>query len=432
MVLDLCHEFYVSGKENLQWQPENEEHQRHPIQFAAYFGLGCPASQTDDLEYPFVNPYLRLQLLLSQEWLDSGSAPLAFKQGCTADKASQMQRLLSSDKLREVACLARHPYASMSDFYRAPMARLLGAVKELKARRSVQRWKEDWSEDSSGYSLRSGVTERGAWLTQHFATWDLSEQKSALNRIRKQVLSEPTTHLNLQTERGVRNTILVLRFLHDFEGHLDRCNTRTEKEPQAKQEGERDEWANMELFCRPWVIADAETLAAHGMLPAASLAAMVLGQSPRAWRRLHFARLLGPNLFACRVQLDSFYRIDTSLGLGELAKAVSQGQAMSCVQGAIPQLTSRAFHLEEVRSVTQRLTPGHRPRGSLPCVRYAGRRWLAPKVDEAPKPVSKVPKAVPAAVSGLASTSAPVALTSERAHRTTQPTTMASYEGAPV
>ena len=49
--------------------------------FAAYFGLGCPASQTDDLEYPFVNPYLRLQLLLSQEWLDSGSAPLAFKQG---------------------------------------------------------------------------------------------------------------------------------------------------------------------------------------------------------------------------------------------------------------------------------------------------------------------------------------------------------------
>ena len=27
--------------------------------FAAYFGLGCPASQTDDLEYPFVNPYLK-------------------------------------------------------------------------------------------------------------------------------------------------------------------------------------------------------------------------------------------------------------------------------------------------------------------------------------------------------------------------------------
>mmetsp|Transcript_51610 Transcript_51610/g.107334 ORF Transcript_51610/g.107334 Transcript_51610/m.107334 type:complete len:208 (+) Transcript_51610:45-668(+) len=54
------------------------------------------------------------------------------------------------------------------------------------------------------------------------------------------------------------------------------------------------------------------------------------------------------------------------------------------------------------------------------------RRWLAPKV-EAPKPVSKVPKAVPAAVPGMASTCAPVALTSERAHRTTQPTTMASY-----
>ena len=52
------------------------------------------------------------------------------------------------------------------------------------------------------------------------------------------------------------------------------------------------------------------------------------------------------------------------------------------------------------------------------------RRWLAPKV-EAPKPVSKVPKPVPA-VSRLASTCAPVALTSERAHRTTQPT-MASY-----
>ena len=55
------------------------------------------------------------------------------------------------------------------------------------------------------------------------------------------------------------------------------------------------------------------------------------------------------------------------------------------------------------------------------------RRWLAPKVDEAPKPVSKVPKAVPAAVPGMASTCAPVALTSERAHRTTQPTTMVSY-----
>ena len=52
------------------------------------------------------------------------------------------------------------------------------------------------------------------------------------------------------------------------------------------------------------------------------------------------------------------------------------------------------------------------------------RRWLAPKV-EAPKPVSKVPKPVPA-VPGQASTCAPVALTSERAHRTTQPT-MASY-----
>ena len=52
------------------------------------------------------------------------------------------------------------------------------------------------------------------------------------------------------------------------------------------------------------------------------------------------------------------------------------------------------------------------------------RRWLAPK-GEAPKPVSKVPKHV-AAVSRLASTCAPVALTSERAHRTTQPT-MASY-----
>ena len=55
------------------------------------------------------------------------------------------------------------------------------------------------------------------------------------------------------------------------------------------------------------------------------------------------------------------------------------------------------------------------------------RRWLAPKVDEAPKPVSKVPKAVPAAVPGMASTCAPVALTSERAHRTTQPATMVSY-----
>ena len=54
------------------------------------------------------------------------------------------------------------------------------------------------------------------------------------------------------------------------------------------------------------------------------------------------------------------------------------------------------------------------------------RRWLAPKV-EAPKPVSKVPKPVPAAVPGQASTCAPVALTSQRAHRTTQPSTMASY-----
>ena len=54
-------------------------------------------------------------------------------------------------------------------------------------------------------------------------------------------------------------------------------------------------------------------------------------------------------------------------------------------------------------------------------------RRLAPKVDEAPKPVSKVPKAVPAAVPGMASTCAPVALTSERAHRTTQPATMVSY-----
>jgi len=237
------------------------------------------------------------------------------------------------------------------------MAQMVGSVRELMSRRRVQRWQEDWPEDISGPVLRSGETERGAWLTQHFATWDLPEQKSALNRIRKQVLSEPTSHLNLQSEKGVRNTMLVLRFLQDFESHLDRMNVKNQPAAQAQPQDDRDEWAAMELFCRPWVITEAETellrleefldpttrvfcaAVMPCMLPTSSLVAWLMEQSPRAWRRLHLVRVFGPQLFACRIRLDSCYRIESAgLGLRELADAVVQGQAMSMVKGAIPQL----------------------------------------------------------------------------------------------
>lgn len=267
---------------------------------------------------------------------------------------SSMQRLLSKvaskhlaqDTLREAASLAR------------PLGYPSLEVPAFPSYGRNVKWQEDWSEESP-LVVRTGVTDRGALLTQHFEVWEPKRQKATLNRIRTKILTEPTDQLNLRSDSGIRNTMLVLRFLHDLEGRLDQMHASAEKEDDSS-ESDGDFWAASEIFCRPWIIAvDSNTellrfeefvdpvfrafcgvLSLFGCAPFAVTAAWLQVQSPRAWWRLHTHRVFGPDWNPCKVHLDAGYRIEeTGLSLREMAEAVARGRSISgMVSGAIPEL----------------------------------------------------------------------------------------------
>lgn len=273
---------------------------------------------------------------------------------------SSMQRLLSKvaskhvaqDTLREVTSLARpvgYPSFEVS-------------LPTLNWPRTNVKWQEDWPDEASPL-VRTGLTNSGALLTQHFAVWEPDTQKQTLKRIRKKVLTEPTEKLNLQTDSGVRNTMLVLRFLHDLEHHLDAMNSQKIGNNDGESSETCDEeWAALELFCRPWIIAaDSNTellrieefvdpllrgfcgvLSLFGGAPMAVAATWLQVQSPRAWLRLHSHRLFGPNWNPCKVQLDAGYRIEaTGLTFSEMAEACSKDLSNHLVKGDLPELVKR-------------------------------------------------------------------------------------------
>lgn len=273
---------------------------------------------------------------------------------------SSMQRLwskvasknLAQDALREVTSLAARPvgYPSFE----------MASLPTFKKPWTNVKWTDDWPDDASDTLVRTGLTDSGALLTQHFAVWEPERQKQTLKGIRKKILQEPTEKLNLKSEAGIRNTMLVLRFLHDLEQQLDAMNSGTET-----QEGEAsencDEWAGMEFFCRPWVIAaDSNTellrieefvdpllrgfcglLSAAGAPVLAVAAAWLQMHSPRAWMQLHSHRLFGPSWNPCKVQLDAGYRIDSGLSFKEMADACAKGLSVGMVKGDLPQLVKQ-------------------------------------------------------------------------------------------
>ncbi|CAJ1428222.1 unnamed protein product [Effrenium voratum] len=277
-----------------------------------------------------------------------------------------MQRLLSKasrhfaqDTLREMASVApAAPRPGFAQPFEVPWAWLEALPERLLPEPGVK-W-QDWPDAMDANSmptLRAGKTDAGALLMQHFTVWDLKLQRRALEKIRSQVLQEPTENLNLQSETGVHNTLLVLRFLHDLESHLEKMNAALQASSNEISP-DCDEWAALELFCRPWVLVSGgvELLrveefvdpcirvmmgaaASCALVPMAAMAtAWLRVQSPRAWCRLHARRLLGPSWDPCRIQLDKSYRIDASLELPELAEAVSKGRALHLVKGVVPEL----------------------------------------------------------------------------------------------
>ncbi|CAJ1407432.1 unnamed protein product [Effrenium voratum] len=173
-----------------------------------------------------------------------------------------MQRLLSKasrhfaqDTLREMASVApAAPRPGFAQPFEVPWAWLEALPERLLPEPGVK-W-QDWPDAMDANSmptLRAGKTDAGALLMQHFTVWDLKLQRRALEKIRSQVLQEPTENLNLQSETGVHNTLLVLRFLHDLESHLEKMNAALQASSNEISP-DCDEWAALELFCRPWVL----------------------------------------------------------------------------------------------------------------------------------------------------------------------------------
>lgn len=286
--------------------------------------------------------------------------------------ASSSLRIDAQDKLREVASVAHRRVLLPFEYVPAhAMMDMRGSVRMVLGSRRVQ-WKEDWPDESgvsesrpsesrpSTVNLRVGCTEDASLVVQHSVVWTLDMQRGALAKIRREVLAQPTQNLNLRTMEGIHNTLLVLRFLHDLEGLLEQMNTEATIDAETKR---ADEWAALELFCRPWVLArsaGAELLRLEEfvppmlralclavfpcMVPLSALVAWVAVQSPRAFCRLHLRRIAGPRLAPCRISLDSGYRIEISdMGLEALAEAVLQGSALTFVQGGLhPVLSSAA------------------------------------------------------------------------------------------
>lgn len=280
--------------------------------------------------------------------------------------ASSSLRIDAQDKLREVASVAHRRVLLPFEYVPAhAMMDIRGSVRRVLGSRQVQ-WKEDWPDESgvsesrpSAVNMRVGCTEDASLVVQHSAVWTLDMQRGALARIRREVLAQPTRNLNLRTMEGIHNTLLVLRFLHDLEGLLEQMNTEASIDAETKR---ADEWAALELFCRPWVVArsaGAELLRLEEfvppmlralclavfpcMVPLSALVAWVAVQSPRAFCRLHLRRIAGPQVAPCRISLDSGYRIEIrDMGLEALAEAVLKGSALNFVQGGLHPVLSNA------------------------------------------------------------------------------------------
>jgi len=195
----------------------------------------------------------------------------------------------------------------------------------------------------------------GVLVAQHEATWTLESQKEAIREVRNFVLAKPTPHLHTRDMEGMCNTLMVLRFLHDFEGCLEQLHcTRV---GDALTGEPLDRWSVLELFCRPWVVTQGQgvvllrleehvpvslralcALCSPWGLPFGALLAWVTLQSPSAFCRLHLRRIVGPRLVPCRVHLDSNYHVEHGgLCMEALAKvAASPVGICQVVKGAIP------------------------------------------------------------------------------------------------
>uniref|UniRef100_A0A7S0AAF1 Uncharacterized protein n=1 Tax=Pyrodinium bahamense TaxID=73915 RepID=A0A7S0AAF1_9DINO len=210
------------------------------------------------------------------------------------------------------------------------------------------------------HRLRLGESEAGTLVAQHSMAFTLSAQKEAIEQVRRRVLDQPTQHLHTRSLEGVHNMLMVLRFLHDFEGRLEQMQGGA---AEAAEGVPTCGWSSLELFCRPWVVGCGHGRYLRGTellrleehipsslrilcavlspwgVPLGSLLAWVTLQSPAAFCRLHLRRIIGPHVAPCRVQLDLGYRVeDEGLSVEALASAAAAGGARDLVRGGIPQL----------------------------------------------------------------------------------------------
>eukprot|EP00441_Pelagodinium_beii_P024139 CAMPEP_0197674464 /NCGR_PEP_ID=MMETSP1338-20131121/83039_1 /TAXON_ID=43686 ORGANISM="Pelagodinium beii, Strain RCC1491" /NCGR_SAMPLE_ID=MMETSP1338 /ASSEMBLY_ACC=CAM_ASM_000754 /LENGTH=253 /DNA_ID=CAMNT_0043254877 /DNA_START=14 /DNA_END=773 /DNA_ORIENTATION=+ len=251
------------------------------------------------------------------------------------------------------------------------MTEMKGSVRNVLGTRQVVEWKENWpdwpeadvqSAAEPGAHLRLGNNQNGTLVAQHFAAWTPETQLESLQKLRKEVLAEPTAHLNLQTWDGLNNTLMVLRFLHDFEVLLEKVNK--EASLDLRDQSPCDDWAALEIFCRPWVLMispGVELLRIEEfvppsiralcagfspfMVPLSVLVAWVTVQSPKAFCQLHLRRILGPRVVPWRVQLDGSYQVRPrkDMSLEAVAAAILGGGAgVELVHGVLPELAFKA------------------------------------------------------------------------------------------
>jgi len=237
-------------------------------------------------------------------------------------------------------------------------------------------------EVAGDHGVRIGETRDGAVLAEHQAAWTLDSQKDAIHHVRKHILSQPTWHLHPDNKHGARNTLLVLRFLHDFEGRLQLMQSQAENRsveederdyynspPSSREEEEQEveppavpcRWSSLELFCRPWVVSLGEgdvILRMHEHIPRAlrgvcglcspcglplgALLAWVTLQSPLAFSRLHMRRIIGPQLSAHHVCLDSAYNVSADIACPEAIETIASrpNDISTLVDGALPEFSA--------------------------------------------------------------------------------------------
>mmetsp|Transcript_80870 Transcript_80870/g.205523 ORF Transcript_80870/g.205523 Transcript_80870/m.205523 type:complete len:276 (+) Transcript_80870:100-927(+) len=170
---------------------------------------------------------------------------------------------------------------------------------------------------------------RGVLVARHEAAWTLEAQRDAIREIRQSVLARPTRHLHCSSRDGVHNTLMVLRFLHDFEGRVAQVQCGSSGGSEEDDGASPDKWSSLELFCRPWVVSQGGgptllrmeehvppslralcAVCSPWGLPFGSLLAWVTLQSPKAFCRLHLRRIAGPGLAPWHVRADATYRVE--------------------------------------------------------------------------------------------------------------------------